>query len=333
MKKSFVFLILGFILVGVAWWSSQWHEEKFSIEDYNQKILPLLVQSEKRNTDAANRSLNSLKKNFDAYRSGINGFTDDIAAWGAMKLTTLQLTQKFKDWYARPDNNEAVDFVGKKFGEHIFSSEDIIRDSRMALRQFNGDITASRNQLYAELDKVLSDPGVRAKFDAKEFENIKNDLNSESKKFAEQIIQKTASPNIQNLILGNMVGPELVQWITNILVKDAEETVATEALATFVSLKLVPEGATVGSIFPGGGTFIGAAAGFVTAGAIMHVSQQNMKESLTTTCNNYVTNVEKIMLRGSKGKLGLTQILDEAAKISNQSQREACEEIFLKKKK
>src|SRR2546421_13051710 len=98
-------------------------------EFYRRDLVPLLNDETSRNQKAVERAVVRLHQEFETFRAGVPGFTDDVTSWGTRggQLTRM-IKDKWKNFWKRkadPDSAEVKNYMLEKFEAHIMSRDRI----------------------------------------------------------------------------------------------------------------------------------------------------------------------------------------------------------------
>ncbi|MGA2862944.1 MAG: hypothetical protein ABSF95_00485 [Verrucomicrobiota bacterium] len=323
--KPVLFLIVGLVMVGAAWWLTKLNRERQKIKRQRQEFLAsqgveLLGVEEKRNREAMDLAQQQLAAHFSRYHSGVPKFAEDLTTWGTRYEISKAL---LKDWWSK--SNEARKVATDHFAKFVVSDQQLQEDVTAVLAQFSSDLEANRNKLLSELQEKVSTSSVPCASTELGSTNIAGAFMVE----VQPLLRKQAvqSPVIEVLATAGGLGAGgAATKIVSKLLTSMAARVATGAAARGSS---VAAGAVAGGeggtlVTPGVGTAIGIVGGIVVGWAVDWWMESRFKEKVTNECNQILNDMEKSLWNDPNQ--GLASSFGQAVKITHK-----CHETALRK--
>ncbi len=263
-----------------------------TLKFFEARVVAELETADRENRMAAERCIARIEQNFLQYRSGVDGFIDEITGFrsrfGIMKRMPGQ-------WWNGDDR--VADYIAEKFERHLFSEKKLTDDLRSALDAFRDDIRANQRGLLTRTQAAIAEsdlPPIQMDdaevFFAKVSEKIAT--------LASEEAQTSVADGVTALVIaeaGSTATGMLAGRIIASLATSAATTAATTGGATAGT---ATAGAAGGSIVPGAGTAIGFAAGFVVGFAIDYWMNEKSAAKLRTELLLYINKIESDLLLG-----------------------------------
>jgi hypothetical protein len=298
---------------------------------YRRSIVPLLDQFDQRNDAAVNRAMIVLHDRMSMHHGGVGPFTKDIASWhtrfGVLRRYPSDLWRK-----ARHQPGEAASvaqYVNGKFRSQIVSEEGLKIDVQAVLANYNDDMLASRNLLYAELSLPLERIKTAAPVTTPSFDEFREEVDRRAGEMTRSLAPDTVISGLA-AVAGGWVATDVAQLVTTRIVTQVLTQMGTEMAAEGIEAG----GATVGGAAAGGGggsvagpigTIIGVGVGLVVGAIVDWRLSKQFETKVAVQCNGFLDTVEQRLRDGTAQSPGLLQVLRDTTKVTSRAQREAIE--------
>ncbi|MEI6394530.1 MAG: hypothetical protein WCT12_25915 [Verrucomicrobiota bacterium] len=323
--KLALLLILGVIMIGVAWLMTRPNGDKQKLHRQRQEFFALtgaqlLGQEEQRNRDAIERAKGQLATHVSDYRKGVPKFAEDLTTWGTRYAIAAA---SVRDWWS--SSNEARKVATEQFAKFVVSDKTLQQDVTGVIAQFSPDLEANRNTMLSELQEKASTAAVPCASTEMGSTNIAGAFMLEVQPLIKA--RATQSPIIGVLATGGgfFVGEAATQIVTRLLTSMAARVASGAAVrgsAVAAGVLVGGEGGTV--LAPGVGTAIGITGGIIVGCAVDWWMEKRFKEKVTGECNQILADMEKALW--ADASQGLEGTFTRAIKTTRE-----CHEIALRK--
>ena len=295
---------------------------------YRESITPLLDEFDQRNAQAADRALATLHGRIAMHRAGVEPFARDVRSWhtrfGVMRRLPSDLWHKVRH---TGDVNQVGVYVNDKFRKQILSEDQLQQDIAVVLRQYEEDLSANRNRLYAQMSLPLSKIRCTVPLEGTNFDHFKE----VTQRIAEQMNREQA---------GDTVVAGIAEFGASWIATDVAQSIASRVVAQIlarVGTSLAVEGieaggATAGGAAAGGGagsiagpagTVIGLGVGLVVGAAVDWWLSAEFEQRVTSQCHQFLSMLDHRLTEGNAATTGLRITLGQSVKLTGQSQRQA----------
>jgi hypothetical protein len=296
---------------------------------YREEIVPLLDQFDRRNDEAVMNAIVVLHDRMTMHRAGVGPFTREVVSWG----TRIGVMKRYPPdvWHhLRNQPNDAhrvTEYVDEKFRRHILSEASLRQDLDAVIAQFNDDMLASRNRLYAGLALPLARIKVSHPMTTPGLADFSRDVAKRAAGMTGAMAPDTVVAGLA-AVCGGWVATDVAQGITSRVVTQVLARLGTAMAAEGIEAG----GATLGGAAAGGGggslvgpvgTVIGLGAGLVVGAIVDWRMSKRFEAKVTEQCNWFLINLERNMRDGTPDSPGLKDELGEAAALASRLQREA----------
>ena len=297
---------------------------------YDSEILPLLAAFDHRNQLAADRAIATLHEHVNAHRAGIKLFCRDISSWGTRFGVIGRYTaDAWRSVRSKPSIGSVKQYVDGKFRDHILSEQSLQHDLSAAVRQFNEDMAASRNQLYAELRLPLEKIKAPVVATEGDFERFTADVSAQAANLARGTAPDTLVAGLASVVAGQ-VAFEVAANLTKQIVAQVIARVGTQLAVEGIEAG----GATVGGAAAGGGggsfagpagTIIGFGVGLAAGAVIDWWLSDRFEARVSQQCNQFLTALDDSVTHGggAAGGPGLQKSFNQVVQLAGQAQRKA----------
>jgi len=308
---------------------------------FQREIVPLIEVYDRKNRQAADRAIVTLKDRFQQLHRGIPAFADDITGWGTrfgvVGRMSSDLWQKW--WHENQNANGVQVYVSSKFQSHVISDEKLKVAVEGTVTQFQEDLAANRNELLSQVRTVLhrEDIPVRLQFDENSF-----------RKFAEDVMRRA------NALTVSMGQRSLASFILTETASGVVGAIATRLAitgGTYLATTLgAAGGATVGGtavgggagtvVTPGVGTVIGAGIGLIVGAIIDWWMTEDFKVKISGECSRFLNELEHFVIQGPKEGVqfqgsdqwkGLRLVFEDSITLADKSMRQAMLQSLVEK--
>jgi hypothetical protein len=296
---------------------------------YREAIVPLLDQFDRRNDEAVINAIVVLHDRMSMHRAGVGPFTREVVSWGTrfgvMKRYPADQWHKLRGQSG--DAHRVAEYVNEKFRRHILSEESFRQDVDAVVAQFNDDMVASRNRLYAELALPLARIKVSHPVTTPALADFSRDVAGRASRMAGAIAPDTVVAGLA-AVCGGWVATDVAQGITSRVVTQVLAQLGTAMAAEGIEAG----GATLGGAAAGGGggsfvgpvgTVVGIGVGLVVGAIVDWRMSKRFEAKVTDQCNWFLINLERQLRDGTPHSAGLKDELGEAAALASRLQREA----------
>jgi hypothetical protein len=230
------------------------------------------------------------------------------------------------------DSNQVAAYVNEKFRRQIISEDQLQQDVSSVLRQFEEDLAANRNRLYAQMSLPLAQIRCTQPLEGPNFE-----------RFREQTQRQAAQ--LARLLAGDTVAAGIAEFSMSWAATDVSQAIAARVVAqilTRVGATMAVEGieaggATAGAAAAGGGagsavgpagTVIGLGIGIVIGAAVDWWLSDQFEAKVSGQCHQFLSMLDHRLTDGSAGTPGLRQSLAQSVKLTGQGQRQAVQQAM-----
>ncbi|HEY2589356.1 MAG TPA: hypothetical protein VGI81_26660 [Tepidisphaeraceae bacterium] len=296
---------------------------------YREAIVPLLDQFDRRNDEAVINAIVVLHDRMAMHRAGVGQFTKEVVSWG----TRFGVIKRYPGdaWHKlRGESGDArrvAEYVNEKFRRHIISEDSLRQDVEAVVAQFNDDMLASRNRLYADLALPLARIKVSHPITTPGLEDFSRDVATRASRMAGAMAPDTVVAGLA-AVCGSWTAMDVAQGITSRVVMQILARLGTAMAAEGIEAG----GATLGGAAAGGGggslagpvgTVIGIGVGLVVGAIVDWRMSKQFEAKVTDQCNWFLINLERQLRDGTPYSPGLKDELGEAAALASRLQREA----------
>jgi hypothetical protein len=325
--KPVLFLVLGIILMGVAWWSTDHGSGKQKIKRQRREFfatngIALSNQEEQRNREAMERARQQLASDFARYHNGAPRFADDLTTWSAQyQIAKAALA----DWWSK--SNEGRKVATDKFAEFVVSDRQLQKDVIGVIAQFSSDLEANRNKMLSELQEKVSAAAVPCASAAPGSTNLARAFALEAGHLVEQQTMQSSLAKVLAEGGGFMAGAAATHIVTKLMTSMAirvATSVAARGSTVAGGVLAGGEGGTV--LAPGVGTAVGAVGGIVAAWAVDWWMEKKFKEKVTNECNRILDDMEKNLWNDPSQGLALS--FGQAIQVTRECHEKALRTII-----
>jgi hypothetical protein len=341
-RKPVLFLVLGVILVGVAWWLThptreeqeiqRWLQEEQKIQHQRQEFfashgIQLLSQEEQRDREAMERAGQQLASDFARYRSGVPSFASNLTTWTAQ----YQIAKAaLRDWWSK--SNEAQQLATDQFAKFVVSDRRLQADVIAVIAQFSSDLEANRNKMLSELQQKVSIAAVPCASADLGSTNLAGAFALTVEHLLEQEAKQSPIARVLAEGAGSIAGWAATGTIRGLitgLVTSMAVGVAKKAAAggSTVAAEAIVEGGAGGTVLaPGVGTAIGLAGGIVVGGAVQWWMENKFKEKVASECNQILDDMEENLWNDPRQ--GLEMSFGQAITVTRECHQKALRKII-----
>jgi hypothetical protein len=292
-------------------------------------MLPLLNGFNTRNLAAAQRASATLHERIAGHRRGIKPFTHEITSWatrfGVIGRYSEDLWNRMR---GRPQDVAHVRaYVDEKFRRHILSEVSLRADVTAVLMQFDEDMTASRNRLYAELSLPLI--RIRAALPSHDLtvERFRQNVDDRALAITRALPSDTVVAGLAALA-GGWAATDASQAITTRIVAQLLAQLGTAMAAEGIEAG----GATVGGAVAGGGTgtlggpagtIIGVGVGLIVGAVVDWWLSDKFEQKVADQCTHFLDTLEQRLRDGAPGSPGLWSTLVDTVNLTARTQQKA----------
>jgi hypothetical protein len=295
---------------------------------YRESIVPLIEGFQGRNDQAVSRAIATLHERMQVHRRQIGPFTRDISSWhtrfGILRRYPSDLWRKFR---GSGDDQQVHDYVNAKFRKHILSERGLHRDIAAVLGQFNGDMAASRNQLYWELLLPLKQIKTIAPTVDVSVDRIAVQMRGRTEAISRTMGPDTIATGLAG-VAGGWIAADAAQGMTSRIVAQILTRVGTAMAAETIAaggatFEGSAAGGGVGSFAGPVGTIIGIGVGLVIGAIVDWRLSKQFEAKVAEQCNFFLSDLES-WIRDTRGKtIGLRQTLMQVVEMTDRAQDEA----------
>lgn len=295
---------------------------------YRESIVPLLDEFDTRNAQAADRALVTLHARISRHRAGVQPFARDVRSW----RTRFGVIGRYSSdlWHRVRKTGEAGKvsaYVNEKFRRQVISEEQLQDDVSASLRQFEEDLAANRNRLYAQMSLPLSKIRCQTPLVGEDFDRFREQTGRRADLLTHSMSQDTvvagiaefsaswAATDFSQAIAARVVAQILARVGTTMAVEGIEAGGATAGGAA--------AGGGAGSVAGPAGTIIGLGVGIVVGAAVDWWLSDKFEEKVTGQCNQFLSMLDHRLCEGNQKAPGLRQSFQQTLKLTGQAQREA----------
>ncbi len=297
---------------------------------YRREISPLLDAALQRNRQAAARAIDALHERFDVHRVGVKPFAEDVSGWRTrFGVMGCFVTDQW-DRHVRGNKvtNHVADYIQAKFRAHVLSEQALQADLEDVLKQYRGDLEASRNQLFAEIQLplegsqspiVLADEGWDGLY--ADIENRANQLNATTPR--DSVVTGLAS------VAGGWAGTEAGEALAAEILARVGVSLAVDVAGDTAMVGGTATGAGAGSLVGPAGTAIGVGAGLAVGAAVDWWTSNRLEAHVIDQSDKFLDTLEHEIVDGGEKSPGLRASFEQAAKLAEQNQRQAIIDALL----
>jgi hypothetical protein len=294
---------------------------------YQESIVPALDGFDLRNGAAVGRAVGMLHDRIQAHRARIPRFTKDVLSWstrfGILKRYPGDLWHKVRGG----DPGAVRAYVNEKFRDDILSEIGLQQDVVAVVAQYNLDMTASRNQLYSELELPLQKIRVIRPAEGISIERLAADVRQRAEALSGGLASQSVAAGLVEFSGGWLAmdaGQAVASRIVGQILARVGTAMATDAIAAGgATVEASAAGGGAGSLAGPLGTIIGIGVGLIV-GAIIDWRLSKMFESkITEQCNRFLDTLEYHLRDGANAGGGLRAALLESTRLTNEAQTQA----------
>lgn len=306
------------------------------VKVYRNQIVPLLDDFDRRNEEYVGRAIATLHDRISIHRSAIKPFSEELMSWGTrFGVVGRSASDLWDRWWHDNKNADSVkEYVNGKFQNWILSEGKLKDDVNVVIQQFNNDMAASRNRLYAELALPLR--SIKAPVTA-------NDPNLEQfQRAVQQRAEELTKPLALDSVVGGLAG-FAGGWIAFDVAEAITQRVITAILTRFASSMTIEAveagGAMLGGAAAGGGagslggpvgTVIGLGVGLAGGAVVDWWMSKQFEEKMSEQCTSFLESVERRLADGGDHSPGLRKELMDAVHTADDAQRKAILSVLTK---
>jgi len=294
---------------------------------YQDSIIPALDAFDLRNGSAVGRAVGMLHDRFQFHRARIPRFTKDVLSWstrfGILKRYPGDLWHKLRGG----DTGAVRAYVNEKFRDDILSEIALQQDVVAVVAQYNLDMTASRNQLYSELQLPLQKIKVIRPAEDISTERLAADVRQRAEALSGGLASQSVAAGLVEFSGGWLAmdaGQAVASRIVGQILTRVGTAMATDAIAAGgATVEASAAGGGAGSLAGPLGTIIGIGVGLIV-GAIIDWRLSKMFEAkITEECNRFLDTLEYHLRDGASPGGGLRAALLESTRLTNEAQTQA----------
>jgi HAMP domain-containing protein len=301
---------------------------------YRSEISPLLDAALQRDRQAAARAIDALHERFDVHRAGVRPFAEDVSGWRTRfgVIGCFATDQWDHDVRGNKVTSHVADYIQAKFRVHVLSEQALQADLEDVLKQYRGDMEANRNQLFAEIKLPLEGSQSPIVLDDAGWDGLYSDI-------VERVRQLNAHTPRDNVVTGlvsvagGWVGTEAGEVLAAGILTRIGSTLAVEAASGSATLGGTTTGGEVGSLAGPAGTAIGIGAGLAVGAAVDWWASNRLEAHVIDQSDKFLDTVEDEIVDGGQKVPGLRASFEQAAKVTDQNQRQAILDALLEARK
>lgn len=278
---------------------------------FNEAVLPLLNELDRRNQQAAQRCLERIDDAFRRYRQGVRPFTEDVTSLGTRLGVLVRLPGA---WWSGDDRIEQ--YIRAKFEQHIFSQEKLQNDISGALLAYREDVHANLRVFHAQVKVAAYRSDVEEVVQLPDYEVFSQVVFAEAIRFA----QGKAVDSVRNGVV-TLVVSEVASSAAGYLAGRLVGRVAASITSSLTAAAAGGGGATAGAGAAGAGA--GSAAGPIGTGigfvvgigvgiAVDWWMTEQFRADLERQLDGYLEQVHRGITEGTDGEPGLRAALEQA---------------------
>jgi hypothetical protein len=296
---------------------------------YRDAIEPALDRFDQRNVAAVERATTILHDRMAMHRAGVESFTKDVTSWhtrfGVLRRYPADLWNKVRH---RPQSSDGIaEYVNQKFRSHVLSEQSLNDDVLAVVSNFNDDMAASQNRLYADIALPLSRIKTDRPITTPDISRFREDVQQRAAAMTSTLAPDTLVSGLA-AVAGGWAATDVAQGITTRIVMQ----ILTQLGTCLAAEGIEAGGATVGGAAAGGsggsfvgpvGTIVGIGVGLVVGAIVDWRLSKRFETKVAAQCNAFLTHLEAQLRDGSQNASGLQRVLTETATVSGCAQRES----------
>ena len=299
-----------------------------SLRIFQQRIEPIVVNYSRKNDEAAQRAIQTVKDRFQKFRGGVAPFVEEMTEYGTrFGILKRIASDKWDKWWNKNDNAKGVaTYVNEKYRKHVMSEEYLKSAMADAITVFSENINANRNKMLSEMDAVFSssDFPVELKLSDSEMKAFITQIGTEMQKEAKTHGENTATAMIVNFVGSSMIGfaaermvadvatsaarvavspliPQVVNSVTNTIMVAVATRCVTPTTALVGGGVIASTSAIGGEMGAWGGpvgVVVGFGIGAVIGGLVDWWMEKDFKIKMTDEMTGFLNSVEDLIIYG-----------------------------------
>ncbi len=282
---------------------------------YRQQVKPELQQARRSNLQALQDLYARINDLFTRYRRGVKPFSEDLTSMG---------TRFWVLWEMTGGEDDVKRYVRSKFEKHIFSKKELANEIDTALKSYQEQLEANRNQLLSSVRAAVktSDVQVPAMPNLDEYsERVTQNMQT----FVADKATDSALNGVSTLVLGEVIA-YVGETVCYAIITRVGTTAATTAAASGGAAATgAGTGAAGGSTVGPVGTAIGFGVGLAIGVAVDWYMTERFRAKLEKQMTTYLSKVQEGLIKGveKEGERtpGIQQVLGEYTRTMNRAQR------------
>lgn len=279
---------------------------------------PLVEKAHQENLAAVKRATGSLDTCFSKYSEGAAPFAASLTGWG-MRFTVLYRAG-VETAQRKQEHSWTAQLVQGKFSEHVVSEPRLEADVMEVMKQFNYDLTASRNALMTDLEARLTEAKLPGTLKDQALGQFRAGFEIQVKQLLRNLPGQSVGIGIGSLAAG-IVAQEAVQQMIRVVLAQAAARMATSAAASGgAAASAAAVGGAGGTLItPGVGTAIGLAGGFIAGAAVDWWMTAEFEQKIAGQCRSFLQATRDSLITGPQGLEAL--LVSEADRMHTAVQR------------
>ena len=294
---------------------------------YRDAVVPVMAAFELRNGAAVGRAIGMLHERIEARRGRIPRFARDVSSWG----TRLGILKRYPEDIWRKvrgyDGTAVHTYVNQKFRDDILSEIGLRQDVVAVVAQYHQDMSASRNQLYAELELPLKKIKVIRPADEVSVDRIARDVRERAEKLSGGLASQSVAAGLVEFSGGWLAmdaGQAVASRVVGQILARVGTAMATDAIAAGgATVEASAAGGGAGSFGGPLGTIIGIGVGLIVGVIIDWRLSKMFEAKIAEQCNRFLDTLEYHLRDGATPGAGLRAALLESTRLTNEAQAEA----------
>ncbi|HEX2747376.1 MAG TPA: hypothetical protein VHM91_05190 [Verrucomicrobiales bacterium] len=285
----------------------------------NNDAKQVLTEAEKKDMQAVQRALDSLRACFKTYSGGIDEFTDSLTSWGMRSKIIYRSTVETIE--QKDEHSWTAALVREKFAEHVLSDKRLETDVMEIMKQFAYDMEANRNEMLASLETRLSAAHLPATVRELKLNGFREQTRGRIQELLKSLPGQSVTVGVSSITAGIFAEEAVRQLIRTVIAQAAARIAASAAVSGGTAAGAAATGGAGGTaVAPGIGTAIGVAGGLIVGAVVDWWMTDKFKEKVAEQCRQFLTSTHVALVTGDKGLEKL--LLDHVTSLGNAS-REA----------
>jgi hypothetical protein len=296
---------------------------------YQESIVPAIAAFELRNGAAVGRAVGMLHDRVDARRRRVPRFTQDVVSWG----TRFGILKRYPSdlWQKVSGNGSASGkvktYINEKFRDDILSEIGLHQDVVAVVAQYNEDITASRNELYSELELPLLQIKVIRPAEDISIDRLAEETRNRARELSGGVASQSVAAGLVEFSGGWLAmdaGQAVAARVVGQILARVGTAMATEGIAAGgATVEAAAAGSGTGSFGGPLGTIIGLGAGLIIGVIVDWRLSKTFESKISAQCNRFLDTLERNLRDGTTPGAGIRGTLLESTRLTNEAQAQA----------